>query len=1021
MSAWFSRPVTVLCALAAVLALAGVLLSRVELGTRQSSAASAYSVTIRHYGVDAREMERSVAVPLEDRLSEIPGATEVRSTSEYGKAQATIVLRKDDAAAYASVRDAAERVYAQLPRSAQRPEIASSSQEGGPAWVASMTSNGLSESELAWVVDKEVKPALEKIPGAGEVETAGIGVNELRVLVDDKAASALGIEEMDVAQALSQADFLFPAGGLENGDGRISVIADGRPSTVAALSATLVPSASGAGVPLGSIARVEEGSREPDTVSRVDGVKTLVAVVNPGGRANLMSLSKAIAAETKRLSARGISFKTISDSGAELSRSFSSIFSSVIQGMAAVALAMLLCVGFKRSGAIATVSVPVFLVLSAAAMAALGYPMDTWVLAGLAIGLGTAVDSTVLIAERLKNSVGGKAAAEGVRGLLPSLLGSAATTLVVLPPLAGLEFASEGLRSIAVALAVVVVVALIGGIAFLPPFLAMAPRPGKRREAPGRVANGTKERIARSASRSFRRLSRSMSRSLALLSRLDAKRPWIVLGASLVLAGTGILALAGSELDLGESPQGGTIYAHVEAEPGATVESVDRRLEAYAKALKREAGIMSVQTTARASSGSATVVFDPKKLKRKKATELVRRYGESIPNGFVYVQEGASGERSYELTFSGDDDARLREIASRTASAIVKAGFSQEVVLNFKDGPERILLVPDRERQAALGVDLLSAADAVRRAVHGPVAYKRVFGGKETDVRVTSSRKGKPSPEELAAIPIKSGGGAFVSVGAFLDQSRDNDSARIQRKDRRRIASISVRMDQYDARAAKRRADAVVKSSSLPSGYSYEFDKKAIDLEKRMNDLAWSFVLALAFSFIVLAAITESFGAPLAILSALPVSVGVPAIAMRLTGTSFKPAMACAFVVMAGMAVNAAVLIVEERRARSAASGASGKPGALGLYRMIRARTPSLIATCGTTVAGSLPILLNGAEGAELMRSLAFATVWGVSTSFVAAITVVPALCRLFPNMFESYRPRGGSLGKNLADGVKGG
>jgi len=148
---WYSRPVTVLCALAAVLALAGLLLSRVELGTRQTASASAYSVTIRHYGVDAREMERSVAVPLEDRLSEIPGAIEVRSTSEYGKAQATISLRSDDAAAYASVRDAAERVYAQLPRSAQRPEIVSSAQGGGPAWVASMTSSGLSESELAWV------------------------------------------------------------------------------------------------------------------------------------------------------------------------------------------------------------------------------------------------------------------------------------------------------------------------------------------------------------------------------------------------------------------------------------------------------------------------------------------------------------------------------------------------------------------------------------------------------------------------------------------------------------------------------------------------------------------------------------------------------------------------------------------------------------------------------------------------------------------------------------------------------
>lgn len=119
-----------------------------------------YAVKIKHYGIDAAEMERSVTIPMEDVLFAIPGVSAVQSSSENSLSSVYISFKHGVFGSYEAVRDAAQRVYETLPSSAQRPEILSSGNSRVPVWSASVFADS---ADTARLLEKTVKPRLESL------------------------------------------------------------------------------------------------------------------------------------------------------------------------------------------------------------------------------------------------------------------------------------------------------------------------------------------------------------------------------------------------------------------------------------------------------------------------------------------------------------------------------------------------------------------------------------------------------------------------------------------------------------------------------------------------------------------------------------------------------------------------------------------------------------------------------------------------------------------------------------------
>jgi multidrug efflux pump subunit AcrB len=1012
---WFERRKASLCILTGICAvsLCVILYSNEQKG---KNGGGYYSISIRHYGVDAREMERSVAMPLEDALSSIPGLRTLQSSSENGLTRVFAGFSRNSRGQYEAIREAAQRVYETLPSSVQRPEIQSSDNSRIPVWSAAVfdTTSAADTADTALLLERTVKPKLESLDGAGEALISGAGLREIIVALDQEKAATLGLNHSSVAAALSMNDALLSGGTLRYRDREIIVTVDGRygqPSdygysdrvttNINALRDALIPMGDGKTTALMEIAEVYEQERIPDTLSRLNGKQAVVISLMGSSGADLRKLSRSIQKELAFLSLP-LEFTVLSDRGEEEAAAFRSVFSAALQGAFMVALISFLLnrgkdgyspLGLNRAGVFCALAIPAICLVSAALLAISGFPPDRFVLAGLAAGIGSAVDPVVLCSEKLRKSRTYGEAHSALGQLRGPLVAGAATTVAALLPLRTMDI-EVGI--IAYAISAVTLAAMALSLSLLPPLLLWdLGSPALKRKASLRnSAVSLPRRFMFLATfrfffkYPFRYGFRKICRFLAANTVLCVHHPAVVLSSSIVLSMAGILALFIRGADAGTYGSENSLYAQVEFEGGLLAEETDRLLAKYGETLAGKDGITYVETGARTGAGNLLVSFNPKRFSTDEVRELARSI--TIPGGFVFLSEAPTAERYWEIKIFGDDDQKCRELAEELARSSAGLPLVKERVLNFKEGSKRLNLLPDRERLVESGISFYQAADALRRGVHGPVAYKRVGPRNEIDVRVRTGTGTLSRTETLGILVFPGKREAQAAPLNSLTRIREGvEPASIRREDRRRMASITISTKAMDPRRVKKELAGLFGKLELPPGYSIEFDPEALRRAEALSGTCLSLLLALAFCYMVIASVNESFTMPLAVLSAVPPSLAVPALCLAFSGHPLNLPAACAFVAVSGITVNAAVLCAGG--IQDSLRPESGKPS-LRLYRSLRQKIPALFATAGTTIAGALPFLLLREQANDIVRILSLVTTLGVAGSCICSISVVPAL-----------------------------
>lgn len=997
-TAWTRRPIAALCL---SIALAAVSLRSLTCGRSGASAAPSrprFAVTMRHDGHDARSMERDVAIALEEALSAIPGVDGLSASCEYGKAELVVSFYRgtDAAMAYERVSDAAQGAHARLPSSVQRPEVRSYSGDGGPAWTAAvrLRDDGsgergeAAESSLGRLLESVAKPAFARLPGAGLVETAGRAPGELSVEVDAARAASMGIGPSDIARALASTDVLASAGSLRlldaEGSRALPIVADGRLSDELELAASALALADGS-LRLGDLATVRRSSSRPEALSRVDGEPAYTVAVFGSG--DERALSAALAAEAARLGdSHDLEFAILHDGGAELSRAFLSVLRATGLGSAAVVVAACIAAGrgasfaggrlsrLGRARLVAASVPPLALLVAAAALVALGRNLDARTLTGLALGLGASSDALILALGQLGRAPTAEEGEAGHRRLAPVLASGSISSIAALLPLASLDELEADLSSLALSMALVNATTLLLTFILLPPLVLSGLRPSRGLEARGRSSK-------RSAG-----LGRRAARILAATLRSCARRPSVPLVAGALLSLAGLASFCSRPLDARGGAVGDSAYARVEFEAGLTVLDVDRRLAEASSKLKGRPGVGRVLSTARGGSGFLLLSLRGDASSRASALRALE--GLDIPGGFVWIPRDSKGERSWTIAAYGDDGAECRRLATEAASLIALQPAVIGVALGFKPGPEAIVVRPDRPRMALAGVDFLSLCDTLRRSVFGPVAYKRTSPLGETDVRVWASPPGDGA-RGLEGVPVPTSGSP-MPLGALASLTRERGEARPTRVDRRRAAFLRLRTKDIEASEAESLAMGCLSRLPRARGYSLEFDREALSAERRLRGATGAFALALLFSFMACAALAESMARPLLALAAMVPALAPPALVVALTGRAIDASVACAFIVVSGMAINASLYVASGLAARTGT-------GPLGLYRLVRGQIAPLAATSLAGIASTLPFLIAG-DPDGLGRVLALVSATGTAASALSALIIVPALASAAPS-----------------------
>ncbi|MDR2303920.1 MAG: efflux RND transporter permease subunit [Treponema sp.] len=990
-NSWLERKHAAFCILMMAASVSIALLATRD--NRREYDAASYTITFRHYGVDAGEMERSIAIPLEDTLAPLPGLLHITSTSENGRVRVFLRFDPDFAAygRYEAVRDAVEEVYETLPGSVQRPEILSSSNSRIPVWSAAVFSRGetgTKSGNLSEMLERFVKPRLESLAGAGEVELSGIANREIRVAVDSERSAAMGISPLDLASSLAGNDLVLPAGRIESGNRKTLLVLDGRYRKLEDLKKASF-NINGVRINLEDIAEIREGEREPDNYSRLNGERAAGIMVMPASGVKLGKLSREIKRELEAIKDLPLDFQVLLDRGEEETKTFRSLILAALEGALAVSLMTFLMMSGGKISPAVFLSVPLISVFSLGLLVFFGFSPDRPLLSGIASGLGAAVDAVIILAWELRKA---KTAAEGLRvlgSLAPPLISSSCTTIAALIPLALMDI-SEECRTLAWGSGTVTLVALLASFSILPPFIFKG---GNHGEA---VNNGSYHPqrqgmdlfLRRNLLALLRFIKRRSLRTLAFSAGLILRHPILHLAAALIFSGGGILALGFIPLDSGGNESPGSIYVHIEFEGGFRAEEADRLLGIFSQKLKENSAVKHIQSSARSGSGSLLINFDPEKEKPEDLKEEIRRIG--IKGAFIYFPETGSGERSWTISVFGEDSSLCRKFAREAAGLSASSGLVSETVLNFKDGGGRIDLYPDRERFREAGAWFYPAADTIRRNVYGPVAYKRLEDSGEVDVRVLGA--GSPGKEKVFSIPLTLKDAYPVRVDSLMKVAESREGNAIERQGRRRSASFTIRTEPLDPRRLQKLIMPLFNTMELPPAYSIVFDQDAIKQAENFSRTILWFLLALLFCSMVIAASNESLKAPLVILPVIPPSLALPLLILLMLGYPLNETAAASFMALSGIAVNAAVLV-----AGALASLPGGKQiSSQDIYFILRSKSPLLLATAGTTMAGAFPLFFSAGKPGNLVQILSLVIFWGVLASFICSITLVPALFILF-------------------------
>jgi len=328
----------------------------------------------------------------------------------------------------------------------------------------------------------------------------------------------------------------------------------------------------------------------------------------------------------------------------------------------------------------------------------------------------------------------------------------------------------------------------------------------------------------------------------------------------------------------------------------------------------------------------------------------------------------------------------LRLAASRIRDAMAVRPELWNVRSSFEGGPPELRIELDRAMADGLGVDLETVSRVLESSLDGRAVTLLTTGDEEREVVI---RLPRPRREELADVRFTARDGAKLALGQVARFVPAEGAREVFRRDQRRVAQVTARIAEgSDSPTAVAAATAALTEVDLPPGLVTRLAGEEEERERTFGELRWAGIMALVLVLMVLAGTFESLLQPLTVLFAIPLALIGVALALAPAGRPVGVMALLGLIVLAGVAVNDAVLLLTTAR-RLIAEGVE-RTAALARAAAIRLR-PILMTTL-TTVLALAPLAIGGGESAALRSPMAYTIIGGMVTSTVGSLLVLPCL-----------------------------
>ncbi len=954
------------------------------------------TVSTRLVGASSEVIESQVTKPLEDSIAGIDGVDILTSISRSEQSQITVrfKLSKPPESAAADVRDRVGRVRGRLPESADEPVVSKVEADATPVIWLAFTSETMSPLEVTDVINRIVKPRLQTIPGVADVQIGGDRKFAMRIWLDADKLAAYRLTVQDVEEALRRQNLEVPAGRIESQQREFSVTARTDLNTVAQFADVTLKQSGGYSVRLADVARIEQAAASERSYVRLNGVPSISTGIIRNATANPLEVSAGVRAAMpliQRDLPPQLTVVQANDLSVFIDRSVKSVYRTVVEATALVALVVFVFLRTLRASIIPLVTIPVSLIGAFALMAAAGFTVNTLTLLSLVLAIGLVVDDAIVVLENIYRHIEAglapfQAALKGAKEIAFAVVAMTLTLAAVFAPLAFTP-GRTGRLFVEFALTLAGAVIVSGFIALtLTPMLCS--KLLRHNPKPGLFDRGM-ERVLVAMTRGYSRL---------LAWVLDHR--WVVLLVMIASAAGSATLFMTAKSELAPLEDRGVIFMPLTAPDGATLDYTRR----YADAVNRIAASYDEIDRIFIFAGfpsvaQGTIILRARDWSERQRTTLdiardLQPKLAALPGVTVFPVTPPSlgqGFRERPINFvvlTNDSYENLQRATQRIVAEMAKnPGFVQPDTDLRLNKPE-IFIEVDRARAADIGVPVDQVARTLETMLGGRVVTRYKRDADQYDVIVQTLAPGRTTPEDIDKLFVRGRGETMIPLSSLVTVREAVAPRELNHFNQRRAVAITANLAPgYALGEALQFMDATA-AKVLEPGYATELNGVSREFRASSGALGLVFVLALVFIFLVLAAQFESFVDPFIILLSVPLSMVGALGALHLSGGTLNVYSQIGLITLVGLITKHGILIVEfSNQLRQ-----QGRDVREAVTEAASLRLRPILMTTGAMVLGALPLALASGAGAESRQQIGWVIVGGMSVGTLLTIFVVPTV-----------------------------
>jgi len=963
-------------------------------------------VTAQLPGADPQTMASSVATQLERQFGQIPGLTQMTSSSALGYTQITLQFGRDrtvDSAAQ-DVQAAINATAGQLPPDLLNPPIYRKTNPADtPILLIALTSDTLPLTKVSDYANSILAQKLSQMPGVGLVSIGGEQNPAIRVQVNPAQLAAEGLDLETVRTALANSTVNQPKGTLYGGQQAFSLLTNDQLTTASGFDNYIVAYRNGAPVRVRDVGRAVVAPEDKTLAGWLGTHPAVLIQIQRQPGANVIATVDQIKKALPQLQASlppSIKVEIVSDRTQTIRASVTDVKFTLLLTIALVVGVIFLFLRKLWATVIPAVAVPLSLIGTLAAIYVLGYSLDNLSLMALTIAVGFVVDDAVVMIENVVRHIEGgatpmQAAVDGAGEIGFTIMSISISLIAVFIPLflmsgvVGLLF-----REFAVTVAVAIVVSVIVSLSLTPMMCARLLTPEDR---------GGAGRVSRALERFFDGLVAVYDRALVVALRYRG----ITLTTMILTVGATVALYVVIPKGFFPQQDTGMIVGISEGAQDISPQGMKDRQEAVLDVVSRDPAVASATayigpggSTVTENDGRMFITLKPHGQRTATADQIIARLNRALQpvQGIrLYMQAaqdinvGARLSKSqYQYTLVDVDSDELNHWAPILLEKLRGLPQITDAASDQQSAGETLKVEIDRDVASRLGVNP-AVVDSLLYDAFGQRHVARIYTTLNQYYVILEVDPGyQLGPNALSRIYAQSSSGTMVPLSQFAAISRAIAPLAINHQGQFPSVTLSFNLAPNStiggAVSAIRRT---VADLHLPPSIATSFQGNAQAFQSSLSSTPILILAALVAVYIILGMLYESTIHPLTIISTLPAAGLGALLTLMLFGMPLDVIGIVGIILLIGIVKKNGIMLIDFALTGQRERGLSSEDA---IHEACRLRFRPILMTTLCALLGGVPLMLGTGTGSEIRQPLGYAIVGGLLVSQLLTLFTTPVV-----------------------------